>query len=256
VNRPVATLLIAPNAFLRQGLVSVLAASRYRVHVAARHRDELRLSPRRHRPALFILASDKSCGSISQDVAAVRREFAEARIVVLASASDLPACDEVLKSGAAAYLLNTATADCLLKCLDLVMTGGVIVLPEGAPSLVPEQERCAPGPQHSESTGDAAVVTPLSKENVRQLSEREKGILRCIVRGESNKHIGRHFAIAEATVKVHMKAILRKVGVRNRTQAAIWAMNHLLPALSPNSTDAALQMNGNVAVLPLPPRSI
>ena len=59
-----------------------------------------------------------------------------------------------------------------------------------------------------------------------QLSPREKSILRCLVEGDSNKSIARKIDIAEATVKVHVKAILRKIRVQNRTQAAIWAMNH------------------------------
>ena len=59
-----------------------------------------------------------------------------------------------------------------------------------------------------------------------QLSPREKSILRCLIEGDSNKCIARKIDIAEATVKVHVKAILRKVRVQNRTQAAIWGMNN------------------------------
>ena len=66
---------------------------------------------------------------------------------------------------------------------------------------------------------------PLAKEKV--LSAREEEILGCLVRGSSNKEIARNLAVAEATVKVHLKAILRKIQVKNRTQAAIWAVNHL-----------------------------
>lgn len=75
--------------------------------------------------------------------------------------------------------------------------------------------------QHDEqillATDDAAVTL---------LSPREKLILRCIIEGDSNKSIARKIDIAEATVKVHVKAILRKTRVQNRTQAAIWGMNN------------------------------
>lgn len=60
------------------------------------------------------------------------------------------------------------------------------------------------------------------------LSAREAEILRCLVRGASNKEIARNLGMAEATVKVHLKAILRKIHVKNRTQAAIWAVNHVM----------------------------
>ena len=59
-----------------------------------------------------------------------------------------------------------------------------------------------------------------------RLSARQQSILRCLIQGDSNKTIARKMAIAEATVKVHVKAILRRIRVHNRTQAAIWAMNN------------------------------
>jgi len=60
--------------------------------------------------------------------------------------------------------------------------------------------------------------------SVRRISEREGRILHHLLSGHSNKTIARQLAISEATVKVHMKAVLRKLNVRNRTQAAIWAV--------------------------------
>lgn len=62
-----------------------------------------------------------------------------------------------------------------------------------------------------------------------QLSPREQSILQCLIEGNSNKGIARKINIAEATVKVHVKAILRKIRVQNRTQAAIWGMNNGSP---------------------------
>ena len=55
------------------------------------------------------------------------------------------------------------------------------------------------------------------------LSPRERDVLCCLMAGYSNKVIARELDVCEATVKVHVKAILRKLDVRNRTQAAIWA---------------------------------
>ena len=62
--------------------------------------------------------------------------------------------------------------------------------------------------------------------NRTHLSARQKAILRCLITGDFNKVIARKINIAEATVKVYIKAILRKVQVQNRTQAAIWAMQN------------------------------
>jgi two-component system nitrate/nitrite response regulator NarL len=79
-----------------------------------------------------------------------------------------------------------------------------------------------------------------------KLSLRETCILRCLISGDSNKTIARNYSIAEATVKVHVKAILRKIRVRNRTQAAIWALNNPSSMDSTNERLLAAPINGNV----------
>ena len=66
--------------------------------------------------------------------------------------------------------------------------------------------------------GSLAVGVPT------HLSDREQQVLLCVARGETNKTIARSCSITEATVKAHVKAILRKIALRNRTQAALWAV--------------------------------
>ena len=71
----------------------------------------------------------------------------------------------------------------------------------------------------------AGWITPSLKGlQESQLSPRETEILGRLLNGDSNKHIARAFNLSEATVKVHMKSLLRKIGARNRTQAALWAL--------------------------------
>ena len=78
------------------------------------------------------------------------------------------------------------------------------------------------------------------------LSERERQIIDGLIKGESNKIIARAFGIAEATVKVHMKAILRKLPCSNRTQVAIWALGHIdvfrAPAMNGASMAPSLRL--------------
>ena len=62
------------------------------------------------------------------------------------------------------------------------------------------------------------------------LSPRELSILKLLRDGEPNKSIARQLVLTESTVKVHLKSILRKIRVKNRTQAAVWAMSHALAA--------------------------
>ncbi|MET0529573.1 MAG: response regulator transcription factor, partial [Microvirga sp.] len=137
----------------------------------------------------------------------------------------------VLQAGADGYCLATTGCDALVKYLDLVMLGE-IVFPSSAllsaMTMGGEVREIRtdispitiPGPQPERSAE--------SKESViRTLSIREAEILQCLMQGAPNKVIARKLDVAEATVKVHIKAILRKIRVANRTQAAMWAVNHL-----------------------------
>ena len=81
---------------------------------------------------------------------------------------------------------------------------------------------------------------PADDATMPKLSPREMAILRHLIEGNSNKSIARKIDIAEATVKVHVKAILRKIRVQNRTQAAIWGMNNTLLLQPANSNSLLL----------------
>src|SRR5262249_52170765 len=76
-----------------------------------------------------------------------------------------------------------------------------------------------PQPQHSSQATNTTLA------DVRSLSRREALILRMLMQGASNKVIAKSLVITDSTVKVHMKAILRKLRLQNRTQAALWARN-------------------------------
>ena len=101
---------------------------------------------------------------------------------------------------------------------------GVTVLPAAIMRVVGEEHEMVS--QDNAAVPAAHTDVPAFDHMPQKLSHRETGILRCLMQGEPNKTIARQFAITEATVKVHIKAILRKICVRNRTQAAVWAHNH------------------------------
>jgi two-component system nitrate/nitrite response regulator NarL len=90
------------------------------------------------------------------------------------------------------------------------------------------------------SLGHLLTNHPLARQSEDQslgglagLSQREAQILACLLNGTSNKQIANELNIAEGTVKVHLKAIMKKINVRNRTQAAMWAANNGIRVHSP-----------------------
>ena len=131
-----------------------------------------------------------------------------------------------LRAGATGYLLKDATAEQLIGAIRAVSRGESPLQPSVAAKLVarlaavPEP---AP-PAGGAPTGDASPpgIPPLGDE----LTGREREILALVARGASNREISESLFITEGTVKNHVSNILSKLGLRDRTQAALWARAH------------------------------
>jgi two-component system, NarL family, nitrate/nitrite response regulator NarL len=125
----------------------------------------------------------------------------------------------VLALSADACIFNLSSRDALIKALELTLLDQrVVVFPK---SIATTADFTDP-PRVSQSD---APSRPL-EINGHGLSPRESEVLTSLAEGKSNKLIARVCHISEATVKVHLKAILRKTKAHNRTQAAIWAIQH------------------------------
>ena len=241
-----AVILVGPTTLFRDGLSRILAGSPFRVLASAARAEDLSFSAPEKRSTLIIL-EDAGGRDIASGVAHLREHFPHARIAVLAGTFDLEQLKAAFRAGASTYLLTSVTSEALVSALSLVMTDHVVLPASVVASLCDGADPCPAAPQleHSDMSDGATeaqrerlyVPGPQAKPG-RPLSSREGDILQCIVRGDSNKHIARRYDIAEATVKVHVKAILRKIGVQNRTQAAIWALSqdgpYALPGPAPH----------------------
>ncbi len=121
----------------------------------------------------------------------------------------------------------------LTESLRLVMMGEKVFPTDLSELLLRNNPQKAPMPGPGERQG---------------LTEREMQILCCLIKGQSNKMIAIHFNITEATVKVHLKSLLRKINASNRTQAAIWALNNGIGDQPANAGTDPLQGVGASAV--------
>jgi DNA-binding NarL/FixJ family response regulator len=149
------------------------------------------------------------------DGVAATRRITEAspgcQVVVLTSFSDRQRILDALDAGASGYVLKHASPDELLDAIRAAHEGGSPLDPKAARVLL-DRGRTATGP-----SGGA------------QLSDREVEVLRLVASGLANKHIARKLGIAERTVKAHLTNIFQRIGVTDRTQAALWARDHLPP---------------------------
>ncbi|MFF5147223.1 response regulator [Streptomyces sp. NPDC013157] len=119
---------------------------------------------------------------------------------------------EALRSGASGFLLKDASADKLAEAVRVVAAGDALLAPGITRRLIT---------QFSQLDG-GGVRAPL-KERVADLTERETEVLTLIAQGLSNAEIAERLVVAEQTVKTHVGRILVKLGLRDRTQAAVFA---------------------------------
>jgi two-component system nitrate/nitrite response regulator NarL len=175
-------------------------------------------------PDLFIINANVSSEDTVEAVRHLRGKFPEARIVVIADHYDLSFVQLCLGAGVDGFCLTGSSREILIKSLELIMLGE-LVLPSALMTSLLNGSEAISTPKPRDSSADAKL--PSEDPTVRKLSAREAEILGHLMEGAANKVIARKLDVAEATVKVHIKAILRKIGAANRTQAAMWASTHL-----------------------------
>jgi DNA-binding NarL/FixJ family response regulator len=150
--------------------------------------------------------------------------YPELGVLILTTFDEETYVVEGLRAGARGYVLKDVSAAQLLDAIRAVKRGESPLQPSVAAKLVahlnrrPELESSA----HSSGAGSGAAAGLL----VDDLTEREYEILKYVARGESNREIGEALYITEGTVKNHVSNILSKLGLRDRTQAALWAREH------------------------------
>jgi two-component system nitrate/nitrite response regulator NarL len=217
------TLLVEANTLLREGLRRILAETAYNPVALSSNLDEVLAGWEPDAgPFLLVMDSARDHEEACDQVQQIKSQYASARVLMLVDQYDLKQIISAFRAGADAYLVKSVSCEVLVKTLDLVMLGEV-VFPSAVLELLNE---------HVLRPSEAAEAQETAKPSDEQfqskgLSVRETVILRCLMEGDSNKLIARKFDITEATVKVHVKAILRKIHAKNRTQAAIWAASHL-----------------------------
>ncbi|MFF3843206.1 response regulator [Streptomyces sp. NPDC001930] len=120
---------------------------------------------------------------------------------------------EALRAGASGFLLKDASADELAEAVRVVARGDALLAPDLTKRLITEFSRLSATPR-----------TPL-KDRVGALTERETEVLTLVAQGLSNAEIATRLVVAEQTVKTHVSRILVKLGLRDRTQAAVFAFD-------------------------------
>ncbi len=209
------TLRICASPLLRAGVEEMLKDTRFVVLSDKPDPDNTEYD-------LLVVDAKHHPNDLTNLIGAVKAQHPAARVVVLADQFDFNAVMTARHAGADGFCLTTTGRDVLVHSLELVMLGEIVVPSDLILAIMgdgPYKLECS----HRRGPETLNGIDPPR----RSLSSREIEILGWLKEGAPNKVIARKLNVAEATVKVHIKAILRKIGAGNRTQAAIWAADHL-----------------------------
>lgn len=212
--------LLGKNEIAREGLRQILSNEQFHIRdsvcdVTAVARSIENVAREGNVHVIIVDDSDNNDGiDACRKLAPVK---GDARLVLLQDHYVFEDVAEAFQAGVDGVIVKEISCEPLVESIRLVALGEKIFPSQ----LVNNLTTCLPVADASNWKASAANVG---------LSDREIEILESIMAGMANKVIARQFGICEATVKVHVKAILRKLVVENRTQAATWAVKHGLGA--------------------------
>jgi two-component system nitrate/nitrite response regulator NarL len=222
-------MLIGRSGLSLEGLSRIFADSPFRVVISASSIETLDPKLIQDRDVALLILDAGDLRAATREIQLFKDMLPAARIAIIVGSNLLSDIASLLRAGANACLVEGIATEAFLKALELVMLGETLI-PSTLLTMASDQRSTAPA--SSVQRGSSS------------LSPQERKILLLLVDGHPNKFIAGQLGIADATVKVHIKNIFRKIGVENRTQAAMWAMNNILPPTAPSDEPVGAALPG------------
>ena len=230
MGKLVTTLIVEPRSLVCEGLVSLMESHSYHVVGGVASTADIDSSLLvADVPKLVILGAllaEEAAPAASR----IRKLWPEAKIILLFERASSTDYQNWQASEIDGCIPLSVSPDVLIGTLQQILDGDLKILVHEAASrsviALPSVLLPIAAVVTSEVARNDAFDGSFSLRVRHGLTEREEQILKSVVKGRANKMIARTLDIAEATVKVHIKSVLRKIRVANRTQAAIWALGN------------------------------
>jgi two-component system, NarL family, nitrate/nitrite response regulator NarL len=205
-------LLADDNALFREGMASLLLRCED-VQVVGQAKDAAEAVRKTSllRPDVVLMDLAMPLGGGLEATRQILEERPEQAVCMLTVSEQAQDLFSTIRAGARGYLVKTVQLEDLCAGLRVLAEGGSVVSPHLATQLLDEFAKLAQGVREGPSEAE-------------KLTGREREVLELIARGASNKEIAQRLVIAENTVKVHLRNILDKLHLRNRQQAAAFAV--------------------------------
>ena len=203
-------LIVDDHGLVREGLKAILGQSDLKAECLEAW-DEISIWQclKQHPDVNLVLLDIQLPGLSGMDLLKrIAKEHPAMPIIMLSADHDSNTVSQALQWGASGFMPKNSLNQVLISAIRLVLAGGVYIPPEALLKSVPK-------PQPTPTNKAALQLDSLG------LTNRQLDVLRLLVRGLSNKRISRQIDLAEATVKIHIRGILRTLGVTNRTEALV-----------------------------------
>jgi len=211
-ERPLRVILIDDHALFRMGLYELMERRGIKVVAAVGDGQEGLKKAKELEHDLILLDVRMPNMDGLETLRRLRATGVTSPVIILSTSNDDRDVVEALRHGAQGYLLKDMDPDALVAALHSILSGKTVVAPELAAVLARYVQGSGSDRSHQEASPFA------------DLTPREREILKHVAEGQSNKVIGRALGIVDGTVKLHVKSIMRKLGVHSRVEAAVIAV--------------------------------
>lgn len=210
-DQPIRVLLVDDHALFRSGIRSLLQRHpEFLVVGEAADGVEGIKRAQQLKPDVVLLDLNMPGISGVETLHLMKQDCPDAAIIMLTVSEEAEDLALAMRSGALGYLIKNIETDYLLRAIRRAAAGETVVAEALTAKLVAQLH------------GASRAAPPASE--IDKLTPREKDILDCLARGESNKLIARKLTLAESTVKIHVQSVLRKLKLSSRVQAAVYAV--------------------------------
>jgi two-component system, NarL family, nitrate/nitrite response regulator NarL len=205
-------LLIDDHALFRSGLSSLLQRQPD-IEVVAEAGDGIEGVKRAQQHAPDVILLDLNMPGLSglETLQLLTQDVSDAAVLILTVSEEAAELAQALRDGARGFLVKNIGTDTLISAIRRAAAGEAVIDDSMTAKLV-QQFRAQP---------KAGAIAERDR-----LTAREREIVQCLARGESNKGIARHLDVAESTVKIHVQNILKKLNLNSRVQVAVYAVEH------------------------------
>jgi two-component system nitrate/nitrite response regulator NarL len=181
---------------------------------------------KQHRPDVVLLDLNMPCLSGIETLQLLKQDLPDTAVVMLTVSEDVEELAKALGEGACGYLLKSIEADMLSSAIRRAAAGESVVAEDMTAKLVAQLRSPARGANRLAGVNTHAPrQTPdTARADWSALTPRERDIVRSVSRGAANKDIARELDVAESTVKIHVRNVLRKLKLSSRVQIAIYAL--------------------------------